>query len=130
VDGCIQHQLSTAESQHHAHRPRQKPTGDSPVCGENRVDKLREEGLPANDGQALVLFELYDDASVRKRALRALSESTAWMQAPLTTLIAVAAVLLVPTIWGKPWSIEHFYGRVFLEYMFKHPQMLSAMRIL
>jgi uncharacterized protein (DUF885 family) len=44
-------------------------------------------------------------------------------------LLVALAVLLVPTIWGKPWSIEHFYARVFLEHMLDHPQLLSYLRI-
>ena len=50
---------------------------------------------------------------------------------------ATAAVLLlgvglfaVPTIWGKPWSIEHFYTRVFLELLLRHPMLLSQLRVL
>ncbi len=39
-------------------------------------------------------------------------------------------VFLVPTIWGKPWKIEHFYGRVFATFALRHPMMLSSMRLL
>jgi uncharacterized protein (DUF885 family) len=45
-------------------------------------------------------------------------------------IVLALAVFLVPTIWGKPWSIHHFYGRVFLTFALDHPQMLSTMRIL
>ena len=40
------------------------------------------------------------------------------------------AVFLVPTLWGKPWVIEHFYARVFLSFALDHPELLSSMRIL
>ena len=50
----------------------------------------------------------------------------------LAALVAIAAlgVFLVPTIWGKPWSIEHFYLRVFAELALERPQLLSRLRIL
>lgn len=50
--------------------------------------------------------------------------------AALLVLTLAAAVFLVPTIWGKPWSIEHFYGRVFAGFALRHPMMLSSMRLL
>jgi len=50
----------------------------------------------------------------------------------LAALIAIAGLglFLVPTIWGKPWSIEHFYLRVFAELVLERPQLLSRLRIL
>ena len=45
-------------------------------------------------------------------------------------VLAALAVFLVPTIWGKPWSIEHYYLRVFAELLFERPQLLSRLRIL
>ena len=47
--------------------------------------------------------------------------------AAVAVLIAGAAVFLVPTIWGKPWSIDHFYLRVFASFALRHPMMLSGM---
>jgi len=43
---------------------------------------------------------------------------------------ASLAVFLVPTLWGKPWSIEHFYLRVFAELALERPELLSRLRIL
>jgi uncharacterized protein (DUF885 family) len=40
------------------------------------------------------------------------------------------ALFLVPTLWGKPWSIEHFYTRVFLEAVLRHPMLLTQLRVL
>jgi uncharacterized protein (DUF885 family) len=40
------------------------------------------------------------------------------------------AVFLVPTLWGRPWSIDHFFARVFLEFVLAHPMLLSQLRIL
>ena len=50
----------------------------------------------------------------------------------LAALVALAAlaVFLVPTLWGKPWSIEHFYLRVFAELVLERPKLLSRLRIL
>ncbi|RIK96788.1 MAG: DUF885 domain-containing protein [Proteobacteria bacterium] len=46
-------------------------------------------------------------------------------------LVALAlAVFAVPTIWGRPWSIEHFYTRVFAELLWRHPQLLTQLRVL
>jgi len=51
--------------------------------------------------------------------------------AVLAALLTVAAALfLVPTIWFKPWSVDHFYARVFVRYALKHPMMLSTLRVL
>ncbi len=51
----------------------------------------------------------------------------------LVAFLAIAlagAAFLVPTIWFKPWSIDHFYARVFLTFALRHPMMLSQLRIL
>lgn len=48
----------------------------------------------------------------------------------LATLLIAAAVFLVPTIWGKPWSIEHYYTRILVEFAIHHPMLLSYARVL
>jgi uncharacterized protein (DUF885 family) len=58
-----------------------------------------------------------------RRSLRLLGLA-AWIA------LAALAVFLVPTLWGKPWSIEHFYLRVFAELLLERPQLLSRLRIL
>jgi uncharacterized protein (DUF885 family) len=58
-----------------------------------------------------------------RRALRITAAATAVMLLGL-------GVFLVPTIWGKPWSIDHFYTRVFLELLLRHPMLLSQLRVL
>ena len=45
-------------------------------------------------------------------------------------LFAALAVFLVPTIWMKPWSIDHYYMRVFLRFASRHPMMLSQLGLL
>jgi uncharacterized protein (DUF885 family) len=50
----------------------------------------------------------------------------------LAALVATVllGVFLIPTLWGKPWRIEHFYLRVFAEFALERPQLLSRLRIL
>lgn len=40
------------------------------------------------------------------------------------------AIFAVPTVWGRPWSIDHFYTRVFLELLARHPMLLTQLRVL
>ncbi len=42
----------------------------------------------------------------------------------------VAAAALYPTLRGRPWSIDHFFTRVFLEFALERPLLLSQLRIL
>jgi len=49
---------------------------------------------------------------------------------PLAALLVAAGVFLVPTIWGKPWSIEHYYTRILIEFAIQHPMLLSYARVL
>ena len=51
--------------------------------------------------------------------------------AGLAAVVAIAAVVfLVPTIWFKPWSIDHLYARVFLRYALRHPELLTQLGML
>ncbi|HET9326765.1 MAG TPA: DUF885 domain-containing protein [Candidatus Eisenbacteria bacterium] len=45
-------------------------------------------------------------------------------------LLLALAVFLVPTIWLKPWSVEHYYMRVFLEFAVRHPMLMTSMGML
>ena len=42
----------------------------------------------------------------------------------------VLALFLVPTIWLKPWSIDHYYMRVFLRFALRHPVMMTQLGML
>ncbi len=44
-----------------------------------------------------------------------------------TSLLA-AVVFLVPTLWGKPWTIGHFFLRSFISVAAEHPMLLSYAR--
>lgn len=50
--------------------------------------------------------------------------------AVLGLLVTAGLVFAIPTVWGKPWRIEHFYARVFLEFALERPMLLSELRIL
>ncbi len=45
-------------------------------------------------------------------------------------VLAAAALFVIPTVWGRPWSIEHFYARVFAEFVLERPMLLSRLRLL
>ncbi len=48
----------------------------------------------------------------------------------LLLLIVGLGVFLVPTIWFRPWSIDHYYARVFVEFAARHPMMLTQLGML
>jgi uncharacterized protein (DUF885 family) len=43
----------------------------------------------------------------------------------LGVVVLALAVFLVPTIWFQPWSADHFYSRVFIQYMLRHPMLIT-----
>ncbi len=43
-------------------------------------------------------------------------------------LLVGASILLVPTLWGKPWSIDHFFLRSLIYAVMDHPMILSSVR--
>lgn len=50
-----------------------------------------------------------------------------WM---LALALLGLAVFAVPTLWLRPWSIDHFYHRVFAELLLAHPMLLSTLRVI
>ena len=56
------------------------------------------------------------------------------MEILIYALIAAAVVIflwwLISLIWGKPWSINLFFTRVFLEILFDSPELLTMLGIL
>jgi len=48
----------------------------------------------------------------------------------LGTIVVAAAVFLIPTLWLKPWFINHFYTRVFAQFVLRRPMLLSSLRLL
>ena len=53
-----------------------------------------------------------------------------WVFRLFLLLLAAVALLLIHTIWFKPIKPNWFYDRVFMEYGFQDPQMMSSMRML
>ena len=53
-----------------------------------------------------------------------------WVFRLFLLLLAAVAVLLIHSIWFKPLKPNWFYDRVFMEYGFQDPQMMSSMRML
>ena len=53
-----------------------------------------------------------------------------------TVLLTLGVVLLVggvyvsKLVWGKPFNIDHFFNRVFIEYAMEDPELLTQLRIL
>lgn len=48
----------------------------------------------------------------------------------LLLVLFVFGVFIVNLIWFKPFSINHFYERIFIEYAMEDPEILSQLRIL
>lgn len=56
-----------------------------------------------------------------------------WVRIAVAAAVGAAllvAVLLVPTFWGRPWSIDHFFTRVFVELLLERPMLLTQLRVL
>lgn len=42
-------------------------------------------------------------------------------------LVLALALFVVPTLWFRPWFIDHLYARVFLEFALRHPTLLTQL---
>lgn len=49
-----------------------------------------------------------------------------WFGAILLVLVLVAAIFVVNAVWFRPWSLNVFYNKVFLEFLLDEPELLSA----
>lgn len=47
----------------------------------------------------------------------------------LLLLFAAAAIFVIPTVWFKPWSLNHFYLRVLIEAVLEDPLALTQLKI-
>lgn len=45
-------------------------------------------------------------------------------------LAAAAAALLVPTLFLKPYDVDHFYTRLFVQFAWRRPLLLSQLQVL
>jgi uncharacterized protein (DUF885 family) len=55
------------------------------------------------------------------------AKPAAWLAA---AVVAVAAALLVPTLYLRPYSVDHFYSRLFLQFAWRRPLLLSQLQVL
>ena len=47
----------------------------------------------------------------------------------ILTALVIVLVFLINVIWFKPFSINHYYEKVFIEFMLEEPEMISALGI-
>jgi uncharacterized protein (DUF885 family) len=45
-------------------------------------------------------------------------------------LVGGLATFTVPTAWGKPWSVNHFYMRTLLEQVWRSPELCTSLHLL
>ncbi len=50
-----------------------------------------------------------------------------WLLAIVGIVLLVVAVLAVNAIWFRPWSLNVFYEKVFVEVLFEEPELLSSL---
>jgi uncharacterized protein (DUF885 family) len=48
----------------------------------------------------------------------------------LAVPLVALGVFLVPTLWFRPWSLDHYYARVFIEFATRHPMLLTSLGML
>ena len=49
-----------------------------------------------------------------------------WLFGSFLILLLVAAVFAVNAVWFRPWFLNVFYEKVFIEFVFDEPELLSA----
>jgi uncharacterized protein (DUF885 family) len=42
-------------------------------------------------------------------------------------VLLALAVFFVPTIWFQPWSADHLYARIFIQYAMRHPMLITQL---
>lgn len=50
-----------------------------------------------------------------------------WLLGIVALLLLIAAVFAVNAIWFRPWSLNVFYEKVFIEFLFEEPELLSSL---
>jgi uncharacterized protein (DUF885 family) len=53
-----------------------------------------------------------------------------WIAVVGLLVVVSGGAFLRAAVWGKPWSIDQFFSRVFLEFALERPLVLSQLRIL
>jgi uncharacterized protein (DUF885 family) len=59
-----------------------------------------------------------------------MSRTKKWILGITAALVLALGIFAVPTLWFRPWSIEHYYGRTFLSFALRSPMLLSQLRVL
>ncbi|MFL6540141.1 MAG: DUF885 family protein, partial [Chthoniobacterales bacterium] len=49
-----------------------------------------------------------------------------WLFGIIAVLLLVAAIFVVNAVWFRPWFLNTFYEKVFVEFLFDEPELLSA----
>jgi uncharacterized protein (DUF885 family) len=49
-----------------------------------------------------------------------------WFFGIVAVLLLIAAVFVVNAVWFRPWSLNVFYEKVFIEFVFDEPELLSS----
>jgi len=50
-----------------------------------------------------------------------------WIGGILLLLVIVLAVFVVNLVWFRPWSLNLFYEKVFVQFVFEEPELLSSL---
>jgi hypothetical protein len=50
-----------------------------------------------------------------------------WFFGIMAVAVLVIAVFLINLIWFRPWSLNLFYERVFVQVLFDEPELLSSL---
>src|SRR5450755_1102166 len=53
-----------------------------------------------------------------------------WLLGLVAVVVAVVAVFAINAIYFKPWSLRVFYEKVFLEFAFENPEILTSLGLL
>jgi hypothetical protein len=50
-----------------------------------------------------------------------------WLGGILLLLLLVASIFIVNAVWFRPWSLNVFYEKVFVAFLFEEPELLSTL---
>src|SRR3954470_20318631 len=50
-----------------------------------------------------------------------------WLLGIVALLLLVAAIFAINAIWFRPWSLNVFYEKVFVQVLFDEPELLSSL---
>ena len=50
-----------------------------------------------------------------------------WFLRIVALLLIVAAIFIVNLVWFRPWSLNLFYEKIFVQLLFDEPELLSSL---